>query len=158
MARRVAGLSLIELTFTIALLGMIAVPLSGVVFEQSRASVQMDSTVAAVNLARYEHELFQVRSTTQNWCSVPNGALPASDPDKSACPGAVTNPNPYGTFAPFVVYRINAAQTPTDGSSGLTRVTVKVKRVVQRNGFLITALEPVVSVVTYLASGVTFGP
>ena len=152
-----AGISLIELTVTLALVGILAIPVSGLVTNHLAASLKTDDSIAAANLARYEQELFDIRGTTANWCSVPRSALPASDPDRTTCPVNVIDPNPY-TGLPFVVYRINTAQTATDGSTGLRRISVKVKAIRQQNtSGNIIALEPLITVVTYQRPGVGFG-
>jgi len=150
-------LSLVELTVTIALVGVLAIPVSGLVMNHLQASLKTDDSIAAANLARYEQELFERRSLTANWCSAPRSRLPAADPDRASCPTTVTGINPYAGL-PFVVYRINTAQTATDGSTGLRRISVKVKAIRrQATSGNITALEPLVTVVTYLGPGVRFG-
>ena len=132
--------------------------LQGQYNEQVEASFRADDATRAMNLARYEQELFALRNATNTWCSERQRDLPpvTLDPDRAACPANVSGLNPYAN-GPFVVYRLNAAQTPTDGSSGLRRITVKVKRIMSRSGSSITAVEPVVTVITYQVPGVTFG-
>ncbi|MBI3011171.1 MAG: prepilin-type N-terminal cleavage/methylation domain-containing protein [Candidatus Omnitrophica bacterium] len=160
MDRRVvlAGFSLVELTVTIALVGILAIPVSGVVMNHLQASLKTDDSIAAANLARYEQELFERRDTKSSWCSVPSSELPPSDPDRPECPKKVKGLNPY-VGLPFVVYRINEGQRATDDSTGgLRRISVKVKAIRrQETSGNITALEPLATVVTYLRPGVRFG-
>lgn len=157
MGRRVAGVSLLELILTIGLLGILAFPLAGVITQHLRASLTTDDSTAAANLARYEQELFEIRGLTASWCSVRRAALPPSDPNRASCPSTVSGLNPYAGL-PWVVYRINAAQAATDGSSGLRRITVIVKGITQQSpSGTITALAPLVTVVAYQALGVGFG-
>ncbi|MBI2495963.1 MAG: hypothetical protein HYY90_03805 [Candidatus Omnitrophica bacterium] len=157
MDRRVAGTSLLELVVTVALVGLLAAPLGGMVTEHLHASLTTDDDTAAANLARYEQELFELRDTDSSWCSVPSKELPRSDPDRPRCPKAVKGLNPY-VGLPFVVYRINTPQPATDGSSGLQRIKVIVKAIRGQNDTgAITALEPLVTVTTYFAPSVTFG-
>lgn len=157
MDRRVVGVSLVELTVTIALVGILAIPVSGLVMNHLQASLKTDDSIAAANLARYEQELFEHRSLTANWCSVPRSRLPAADPNRASCPTTVTGINPYAGL-PFVVYRINTSQAATDGSSGLRRIRVIVKAIRRQNtSGNITALELLVTIVSYLRPGVGFG-
>jgi prepilin-type N-terminal cleavage/methylation domain-containing protein len=156
MARRVAGFSLIELTMTVALVGILAIPMGGLLVEHLGTSSRADTTIAATNLARYEQEMFLFRSATGSWCSVPRASLPASDPDRASCPATVSAPNPYAGM-PFVVYRINTAQTATDNAGSLRRIRVVVKRIMAQSGASITALEQMVTAITFSATGVSFG-
>jgi len=149
MARRIAGFSLIELSLTIFLLGILSLPIGGMVVEHLRASIQGDDTVAAENLARYEHERLVGLSFNQlgDWCSMPQSQLPASE---AWCPASVSGPNPYAAL-PHAVTRRVVTQTPTDNSSAsMKRVTVRVFR---------PALSPasLIAMTTFVTDDVSFG-
>jgi len=151
MARRVAGFSLIELSLTIFLLGILSLPIGGMVVEHLKASIEGDETVSAQNLARYELErIVAVRfNQIDDWCSVPQSQLPASE---SWCPATVEAPNPYAAL-PHAVTRRVSFQNPTDGSSAnnMKRITVKVFRPA-------FSPEPVITMTAYRTDAVTYGP
>lgn len=140
-----------ELTVTLALLGILAVPFGQLVATQMQATVQADGGISAVNLARYEQERVNPNllsfASLVDWCSVPGSQLP-SEPH---CPVSVASPNPY-TGSSYVVARDVESQTPTDGSASteMKRVTVKVFR----SGDTVA----LVTVTTYVTNGVTFTP
>jgi prepilin-type N-terminal cleavage/methylation domain-containing protein len=148
MARRVAGFSLLELTLTVALIGILALPMSGLVVEHVRGSTQTDLLLAAESLARYELERVALLryGNVNDWCSAPASQMP---PSENECPGSVSAPNPYAGMA-YLVSRQVQSQTPTDGSDGMVRVRVRVFRRSETS-------SPLIQLFTYRANQVSYG-